>query len=360
MSDTPNANRSPSMRDVAKSAGVSQKTVSRVVNGETYVNTETAKRVQDAITTLGFRPNEIARNLRQGQKTATIGLIIEDIANPFYSQVARGVESIARREGSLIITGSSEEDPTLEQELVQTLLRRRVDGLILVPSRGDHTYLKTTLQGIPIVCIDRPANHFSSDTILLENRNGSERGVQYLIRSGHNRIAYIGGYPTVFTGQERFAGYRQALEVAGLTFEPTLVRHDCHDIEHAEAAMLELLALPKPPTAVFCSSNRTTLGVIHALYTHKTQIEIVGFDEVELADLLPFPFMMLRHDPVELGRRAAQLLFQRLRGQTSPLELAIVPVELVASNRALVKRDQVEHDQIKKSTSVRKRPTTLR
>ena len=348
MPDTPDANRPPSMRDVANAAGVSQKTVSRVVNGETYVNAETAKRVQDAITALGFRPNEIARNLRQGQKTATIGLIIEDIANPFYSQVARGVESIARREGSLIITGSSEEDPTLEQELVQTLLRRRVDGLILVPSRGDHTYLKTMLR-IPIVCIDRPANHFPSDTILLENHAGSTRGVQHLIEGGHSRIAYIGGYPTVFTGQERFAGFRHALEVAGLPLEPSLVRHNCHDIEHAEAAMLELLALPKPPTAVFCSSNRTTLGVIHALYTYDTRLEIVGFDEIELADLLPFPFMMLRHDPVELGRRAAELLFQRLRGQTSPLELAIVPVELVASNRTQVMRDQVEHNRVKQA-----------
>ncbi len=326
-------NPRPSMRDVAQKAGVSLKTVSRVVNNEPFVNSETAEKVLSAIQELGFRRNDLARQLRQGQTTATIGLIIEDIANPFYSQVARGVEAVARAQNCLVITASSEEEPMREKELVQALLARRVDGLILVPSARDHTYLHQEIQrGTPIVFIDRPPNGFQADTILLENRAGTKRGVQHLINKGHTRIAFIGGYPNVFTGAERILGYEEALKKAKLKLDPSLYKHDCHDVEHAKAATLELLHMPNPPTAIFAASNRQSLGVVHALSSSQQQLEVVGFDDLELLELLPVPVTVLRHDPVELGKRATELLFMRLEGATSAIQNIVLPVTLYQPN----------------------------
>jgi LacI family transcriptional regulator len=321
----------PSMRDVAELAGVSLKTVSRVINGEAHVNAQTAERVNTAIRAIGFRRNDIARQLRQGHSTATIGLVIEDIANPFYSQVARGVEIVARERGCLVITGSSEEDGERERDLVQSLFERRVDGLIVVPSARDHTYLRDEIQhGTPIVFIDRPATQIAADTILLENRAGTRLGVNHLLSHGHTQIAFIGGYPEVYTGAERFGGYCEALQEAGFSLDSSLVKHGCHDLQQARDATLELLSQRRPPTAIFASSNRQTLGVIHALFERQATLAVVGFDDFELAAILPIRVTVLKHDPVELGQHAATMLFKRLEGQKTPFETVIVPVELIS------------------------------
>jgi LacI family transcriptional regulator len=318
------------MRDVAERAGVSLKTVSRVVNGEAYVHADTLARVQQAIAELGFRPNDIARNLRQGQATATIGLVIEDIANPFYSQVAKGVEAIAHAKGSLVIMVSSEEDPQREQALVQSLFRRRVDGLIMVPAARDHSYLKQEMQlGTPIVFVDRPPQGLEADTIVLENRSGTQKAVEHLIQKGHRRIGFIGGYPQVFTGAERLEGFHAAHAAAKLKIDPNLIQNNRHDWHDAEAAMKELLDLKNPPTAVFTTSNRQTLGAVRALHQRGAKVELVGFDDLELLDLLPVPVSVLRHDPSALGVKAAELLFARLEGKKGKYQQIEVPVELV-------------------------------
>ena len=319
------------MRDVARVSGVSLKTVSRVINNEAHVDAKTAARVNDAIQAIGFRRNDIARQLRQGVSTSTIGLVIEDIANPFYSQVARGVEIVARQRGSLVMTGSSEEDGERERELVQSLLERRVDGLIVVPSASDHGYLNSEKRhGTPIVFIDRPPAHLSADTILLDNRAGAKRGVQHLLDLGHTRIAFIGGYPQVYTGAERYSGYCEALRDAGIALDSSLVKHDRHDLERASIATAELLEDSRPPTAIFASSNRQSLGVIHALFGLGKSLAVVGFDDFELAAILPIRVTVIRHDPVELGRCAAEMLFKRIDGAQTPIEAMILPVELIA------------------------------
>ena len=213
----------PTMKDVATRAGVALKTVSRVVNDEPGVTPETASRVRNAINELGFRRNDSARLLRKGQ-TASIGLIMEDIGDPFYSALSRAVEDVAHWNGSLLFTGSSDEDPQREQELVLALCARRVDGLIVIPASGDHRYLLPEIAaGVASVFVDRPAGMIDADAVLADNVGGTRGGVTHMIRHGHRRIGFIGDDPHIYTAAQRHQGYREAMAEAGLDTSPSWV-----------------------------------------------------------------------------------------------------------------------------------------
>ena len=316
------------MHDVARAAGVSLKTVSRVVNNEPRVNAETMTRVHEAIEQLGFQRNEFARQLRS-QLTATIGLIIEDIANPFYSQIARGAEAIATEHDCMMITVSSEENPTRERSLVKTLIERRVDGLLIVPASADHSYIAHEARhGTPVVFVDRPPGKLEADAVLLENRLGTQRGVTHLIEQGHTRIAFISGFETVYTGAERLAGYKEALQAAQIPLEPKLLSFEGHTADHAEAITLGMLEGPNPPSAIFAASNRQSLGVIRALHRSGKNVALVGFDDFEFADVLPFPITVIRYAATDMGRIATEMLFGRINKENKPPQRQIVPVEL--------------------------------
>src|SRR3954454_6803770 len=192
------------MRHVAERAGVSLKTVSRVINEEAGVAPETSARVTEAIAALGFHRNDLARSLRHGRSSATLGLIIEDVTNPFYSAVAEAVEKAARERGYLLITGSCEEDAELERELVTALLRRRVDGILIVPAGRDHSYLVRELgNGTPAVFLDRPPAGLVADCVLSDDRDGARAGVEHLIAQGHTRIACLSDTEDLYTARER-------------------------------------------------------------------------------------------------------------------------------------------------------------
>lgn len=318
------------MSDVAVMAGVSLKTVSRVVNGEPAVSPQTAAAVDAAIARLGFKPNDLARSLRQGHTSTTLGLITEDIANPFYSQIARGVEEVAHEHGFMLISGSSEEHADRERELVRALVRRRVDALLVIPARGNHAYLQSELSdGTPTVFIDRPPNHYAADAILLDNRGGARMAVEHLLAHGHRRIGLISGYEDVHTGAERYAGYQDALRTAGLTIDDGLICINRHDADAATHAAHELLGLNDPPTALFTLNNRLTIGALRALWQVRAGTALVGFDDFELADMLPMPVTVIRHDPVEMGRRAARRVFERLNRPDLQPQVVTLPVELV-------------------------------
>src|SRR6476661_1227309 len=232
------------MRDVAGTAGVSLKTVSRVVNGEAGVRPDTAARVESAIARLGFARNEVARSLRHGRAGA-LGLVIEDVANPFYSTMARAVEDAAHDRGHILITASCEEDPDRERELVLRLLRRSVDALLIVPAGDDHRYLLADIgAGTPVVFLDRPPGRVEADTVLLDNVGGARAAVAHLLAHGHERIAYVGDKPPLHTAAERLAGYREALREAGRPADEELVSAGPHDAASAERAVRDLLALP--------------------------------------------------------------------------------------------------------------------
>ena len=319
------------MRDVAERAGVSLKTVSRVINEEPGVAAHTAERVGMAIAELGFQRNDLARSLRQGRSSATIGLITEDVGNPFYSAIAQAVEQAARRHGCMLITSSCEEDPERERELVQALLRRRVDALLLVPASRDHSYLGRELgDRTPVVFLDRPPEGIAADCVLLDNQGGARSAVEHLLAQGHRRIAYVADPDVLYTATERLTGYRDAMTAAGVEIDPELVRLGSHDAAQAEAVVREMLALPpgSRPTAFFCGNNRHTVGALRALRGLEHEIALVGFDDFELADLLGIT--VVRHDIQDLGLHAAALAFERLEGLDGPPRQVIVETHIVA------------------------------
>ncbi|MFB9833739.1 LacI family DNA-binding transcriptional regulator [Actinoallomurus acaciae] len=319
------------MRDVARHAGVSLKTVSRVVNGEGGVRPDTTAKVNAAISALGFRRNDIARALRGGKRTRSLGLVIKDVANPFYSQIARGVEEVARTHDLLVISGCSDEDPARERHLIRSLCERRVDGLLVVPSGNDHRYLISEISmGTPAVFIDRPPEEaLEADVVLIDSVGGARSAVAHLLRHGHRRIACLSDLPGIFTASERLRGYREALSEHGIPVDETLVRPGRHDVTGAESAMAELLALDDPPTAVFTGNNRLTVGALRAIQAAGAGTALVGFDDLELADMLATPVTVVAHQPVEMGRRAAELLCRRMAGEELPPQRVVLPTHLI-------------------------------
>ena len=316
------------MVDVARVAGVSLKTVSRVINGEAGVRPQTEARVKGAVEALGYRANDIARNLRRGRPSATLGLVIEDVRNPFYSGIARAVEEVALGHGYVVITANSDEDPASERTAVGTLLERRVGGLLIVPAGRDHAYLKDEVRlGTPVVFMDRPADSIEADEVLLDNVGGAALATEHLLAHGHRRIAVVGDAPSIFTIAERVAGYQDTLERVGIPLDESLIRVGAHDVGDAESAANEVLSLSAPPTAIFATNNRACIGALHALRAGGLSTALVGFDDFELADLLKVT--VVRHDPHEMGRRAAELMFARLAGDEGRPQRIVLPTELV-------------------------------
>lgn len=321
------------IRDVAALAGVSLKTVSRVINGEPGVSEQLVARVRAAADRLDFRPNLAASNLRRGDgKTATIGILLENVSNPFSAAVHGAIEAVARARGVAVFAASVDEDPDRERALVEAFVARRVDGLVIVPSGGDQSYLLNEMRaGLSLVFVDRPPAYLDADVVVAANRIGAEDAVMHLTAHGHRRIAYLGDMLVISTARERHSGYEAALRDAGIQVDPTLVRHDLHSSDRAETAMAELLEQAEPPTAIFASQNLVTIGVIRALRSAGRQqdVALVGFDEVPLADLLEPGVTVVAQDVGEIGRGAAEQLFRRLDGDRSPTVRRIVPTRLI-------------------------------
>lgn len=325
----------PTMRDVARLAGVSPATVSRVVNNERYIRAETRASVERAITELGFHRNEIARTLRPGQSAETIALAIEDAGNPFWAAVTQGVEEVARQQRHMLVVGSTRLDYELERKLLRDLVRRRVDGLLVAPTPHDHRELHAELaRWVPTVFIDRAPRGVRADSVVLDNRGGARRAVEDLLSRGHRHVGYVGGDPAVLTGRSRLAGYRQALITAGLPYDPALVSLGNHTVADARDATDALLAPAVAADAVFADNNRMCVGALHALGAAGRQVGVAGFDDVELADLLPVPVTLVVYDAVELGRHAARLLFERIAGGTGPVRRAVHPTTIVVRGGA--------------------------
>jgi LacI family transcriptional regulator len=326
------------MVDVARHAGVSLKTVSRVVNNEPAVAQDLVDRVLAAIAELGFRRNDIARNLRSGKVNPTVGLLIEEIANPFYATIAGITAEIAAEHETLLMTASSEEDAERERTLLLEMCQRRVAGLLVVPAGRDHGYLRREVEmGMPVVFLDRPPGELLADTVLLDNRGGARDGVQKLLTQGHRRIGILIDSLSVYTMRERLAGAQAALHGAKVRYDDGLVRDGVKTPDDAARAVGEMLDRPDPPTAFFCTNNRITVGAVQELWRRDDDAALVGFDDFELSHLMPRPLTVIAYDTRELARTAAELLFRRVAGDRSWPATVVLPTRLV--ERGLTARD---------------------
>ena len=329
------ASRRPTMRDVAALAGVSLSTVSRVVTGSQQVDPEMAVKVEKAVEMLGYRHNLAAGNLRRADGlSASIGLVFEDVSNPFFSAVHRGVEDVARSRSVLTLSGSSDEDPARERELTEAFLARRVDGVIIAPA-GDRPQLSGAR---------RRRRHGARlrrpPAALHRRRFGGQRQRRRRPRgggapgptAGHRRIAFLGDRPDIFTAAERQRGYREALAQHGGEQDDAVVRHPAFRAADVDATVRELLESEHPPTALFTAQNLITLGALRTLHELGLQdrIALIGFDDIPLAALLQPGVTVVAQDPYALGKHAAELLFSRLDGYRGPSRREVLPTTLIA------------------------------
>jgi LacI family transcriptional regulator len=322
------------MRDVAALAGVGVMTVSRVVNGRGGVGAERAALVWHAIEQLDYRHNVTARNLRlTGQPTATIGVLLEDLANPPSAELLRAVERVVSERNCLVLCASSDDNAERERALLAAFCTRRVDGLIIVPCAPDHRYLLPEVRrGIQVVFTGRPAPTVAADTVLSDNVGGARTAVAHLMAHGHTRIGFLGDLRQTGTAAERYRGYEAALREGGIQADESFVRRDVHSAQSAQRAVIELLRSSPAPTALFTAQHHLTLGARTALASLGREWDIahVGFDDISLGALVKPGITVVTQDPVTLGTVAAQMLLKRIRDPDGIPQTVKIPVSLIA------------------------------
>lgn len=321
------------MRDVATMAGVGIATVSRVVNGKP-VTPDLAERVTRAAEQLGYHHDLTASSLRRAdRRTHTLALVLEDAANPFSAALHRVVEDAAAEHGMLLLAGSTDEDPVRERRLLKTFTARRVDGLIVVPTGQNDTDLDAARRaGTPVVCVDRRTTAPQVDTVTVDNRAGVREAVRKLHESGHRRIAFLGDLRSIWTAEERYAGFVEGHAEVGCVLHPSLVRRGLHGPEAASEATRELLSLGHAPTAFVSGQNLLTVGARRALQDLELQrrVALIGFDDLPLADLLEPGISVIAQGHAAIGREAASLLFDRLAGEDGPARHRVLPTRYLA------------------------------
>ena len=322
------------MRDVAAEAGVSFKTVSRVINGEGGVSESLVTRVERAVAELGYRPDQRARLLRRSTSSpATIGFVMVDVANDFASNLLRGVEEVAMERQCLVMAGSTEGRGEREEHLVDAFIQRRVAGLIVVPAGSTGPTLRSEIsRGTPVVFVDLEPEHADVDLVRSDHRAGAVAATRHLLAHGHTDIAYFGDDPAFFSARLRIDGFRQAMAEAGHSVDARRVVTGSHS-HHEWTEIIERYFVEDPrPTAVFTAQNFVTLGAVRALHHLglRTTVAQVGFDDIDLADAVTPGVSVVPQQPRELGRRAAHQLFRRLDGEDGPPLRQIIPSDLIA------------------------------
>ena len=306
-------------------------TVSRTINGHPYVSVETAKRVRAAIRRLDYRPNHAARVL-SGQLSRSIGLIVPDIADTFFSVVSHAAQETARESGYLVWLAASNDDPAIEAAQVELMTHHPVDGILLVPADSRSRYLKALATGsTPIVTIDRPIEIAITDSVGVENRTGARMAVEHLIGHGHKKIACIATNAHLLTIKERIIGYEECLRHAKLPRSRAL---QLSSRESVQSALSKLFASRNRPDALFTANNAATIWVIEALREMNVEmgkdIALVGFDDVDFFTLITPPVTAIRQPALELGHMSARLLLQRIKGEfTASSVRTVLPVSLI-------------------------------
>lgn len=314
--------------DVARLAEVSTKTVSRALSGAPNVDPDTRARVLEAARRLHFRPNALARELRSGGPARTVGFVIGDATNPFYMLVAAGIERVLAGHGLHLMIAATDDESRREPEAVSAMLSRQVRALLLVPIAADNAYLEAERQfGLPIVAVDRPLVNAVSDSVVFDNRAGARSGVAALIAAGHRRIGFVGSTESLYTHRERLAGFREAIDAAGIPHSDAPERTDGPDITSADQATRALLAEHPDLTAIFAGNNRASIGVLQAARALGREIGVIGFDDIELADAIGLS--VVAHDPQRMGEVAAELALQRLEQPSAMAEQVVLPTRVI-------------------------------
>lgn len=304
----------PTLNEVAAAAGVGTTTVSRVINGGKQVDPKTLARVQSAIAALGYRPNQAARILK-GHRTRTIGLIIPSIADPFFASCAESAQAVARANESLLIVTTTQNDPGSELQSIDVLVSHRADGLIIAPANSESTELRKALArtGVPVVAMDRPLSGSSIPSVVADNFVGAHSATRHLIEHGYNRIVCLTGELNLYTIRERINGYRKAMESAGLPF---MLDTSITDYKSTERAIEKTLAGKNHPDAFLTLKNSTTVYAFEALQKLHLSIPgsvaLLGYDDFELAEAVRPSISVVQQPIAEIGRDAAELLFEEL------------------------------------------------
>lgn len=318
----------PTLAQVAARAGVSLKTASRALGGESYVSEKTLRSVLTAAAELDYQRNAAASLLASGHLAESLGLITGDFTNPFYSALAQAVEDEIRPRGMHLSVANSRESAEQEQRVALDLARRQTKAVITVSAMIDHgDYAQLQARGIPVVFVDRPAENLAADSVVFDNRVGGRLVAQHLLDRGHRRIAFIGDYAWLPTYRQRLAGMGDVLDGSDAQWRE-LLRPDAHDVASARAHVRELLALDEPPSAIVAGNNRVLLGVMEEIAEVEAPPAVIGFDDPEWARVLGVS--VVAGEVEELGRIAARLAVARLADRTREPESVVVPMRLIA------------------------------
>jgi DNA-binding LacI/PurR family transcriptional regulator len=313
-----------SLQEVARRAKVSIATVSRVLNKSDKVVPETRATVEKALRELGYRPSRVARRLRMKDGRAhLVGLIIPDIQNPFYAEIARGVEDAAYAAEYALLLCNSDENPDKEQFYLDVMRSESVDGIVLPPFEETDTAVADIIKtGMPVVCVDRSLSKVKTDLVEVDNYRGAFEAVAHLVEKGHQSIGLIAGRIQVSTSRERRRGYLDALAEAGITPRKDLMREGDFRQESGRVLATELLGLRKPPTALFALNNLMTVGALNAVHQLGLRVPqdvaVVGFDDLPWAEALDPPLTVVRQPAYEVGKQAMELLLKRIMEPVRP------------------------------------------
>ncbi|MFM7290154.1 MAG: LacI family DNA-binding transcriptional regulator [Planctomycetia bacterium] len=337
--------RAGSLKEVARRAGTSMPTASRVLNGlgDRYrISRATQDRVREAAAALRFSPNLVAKGLRLGS-TRSIGLVVPDIANPFFAAIARAVSAVAHARGYSVLLGDTDDDVTREIELLAGLLDRQPDGLVVIPvgQQGDHLRVFETARP-PVVLVDRGFPLLRLPSVMSDSRQGSFAAVSHLIGHGHRRIACIRGLAGTMPDDLRMQGYRDALAAHGIRFDARLVAGTGFGKEAGQAGMRALLAAGVEFTAAFAFSNLVGIGALESLLEAGLEVpadvSLVSFDEQPYSGVLAVPMTTVRQDPAEIGRLAIEMLCRRIEHPAEPPPASVVVATTLVPRESVAPR----------------------
>ena len=333
--------RPANLADVARRAGVSTASVSRVLAGKPHVSDELRQRVLAAVKALNFRPSRLARSLR-AQRSHVLGLIISDIQNPFFTSMVRAIEDVAYQHQYSLILCNADEDPAKEALYLDLMIAEKVAGVVISPTHEAAAACQRLMEvGIPVVAIDRRLTDLAVDTVVVDNSSATFAIVSHLLADGHRRIGAVIGAPIVTTGQERRDGYLHALQAYGITPDAALLRVGSPTLATGYRLVNELLDLSNPPTALFLGNNLLTIGALKAIHERDLripeEIALAAFDEMDWMVIKP-ALTVVAQPVYEMGRCAAERLLARITDPTRPMQ------EVVLQATVLVRQSCAMHE----------------